>query len=70
MKSLVFISIAMSVFFMTTAAGDAFDLDSFEPSIASLYFQLIVWISLGPMLRTIRIDDINFEVYKENVSVT
>ena len=69
-KSLVFVSIAMSVFFMTTAAGDAFDLDSFEPSIASLYFQLIVWISLGTMLRTLRIDDINFEVYKEDVSVT
>ncbi len=69
-KSLVFVSIAMSVFLMTTAAGDAFDLDSFEPSIASLYFQLIVWISLGTMLRTLRIDDINFEVYKEDVSVT
>lgn len=69
-KSLVFLSIAMSVFFMTTAAGDAFDLDSFEPSIASLYFQLIVWISLGTMLRTLRVDDINFEVYKEDVSVT
>ncbi len=69
-KSLVFMSIAMSVFFTTIAAGDVFDLDSFEPSIASLYFQLIVWISLGTMLRTLRIDDINFEVYKEDVSVT
>lgn len=69
-KSLVYMSIAMSVFFMTTAAGDAFDLDSFEPSIASLYFQLILLISIGNRLRTLRIENINFEVYKEDVLVT
>ena len=69
-KTLVFVSIAMSVFLMTTAAGDVFDLDSFEPSIASLYFQLIVWISLGTMFRSLRIDDINFEVYKNDVPAT
>lgn len=69
-KSLVFVSIAMSVFFMTTAAGDQFDLDSFEPSLVSLYFQLIVWISIGTMFRILRIENMNFEVYKEDVSVT
>ena len=36
----------MSVFFMTRAAGDAFDLDSLEPSLLSWYLQLIVWDEL------------------------
>ncbi len=55
---------------MTVAAGDEFDLDSFEPSLVSLYFQLIVWISIGTMFRVLRIENMNFEVYKEDVSVT
>ena len=70
LRSLVYLSIAMSLFFMTIAAGDGFDLDSFQPSLVSLYFQSIAMISIGNKLRTLKIDDINFDVYKEDVSVT
>ncbi len=70
LKSQIYAGIAMSVIFMTVAAGDVFDMDSLEPSLMSLYFQSIAWISIGSKLRTLRIENIDFDVYKEDVSVT
>lgn len=68
-KSLVFVSIGASIFIMVTAGINEFDLDYLEPSIMSLYLQLIALVSVGTTLRTLRIEDINFDVYKEDVSV-
>ena len=69
-KSLVFVSIGASIFIMVTAGINEFDLDYLEPSIMSIYLQLIALVSVGATLRTLRIEDINFDVYKEDVSVT
>ena len=69
-KSLVFVSIGASIFIIVAAVINEYDLDYLEPSIMSLYLQLIALVSLGTLLRTLRIEDINFDVYKEDVSVT
>ncbi len=70
LKSLLFVSMAMSVFFMTTAADDIWDLDFLDASLLSLYFQVIAFLSIGHVLRTLRVGDMDFEVYKEDVPVT
>lgn len=69
-KSLAFVSIGVSIFIMVTAGINEFNLDYLEPSAMSLYLQLIAWVSVGTTLRALRIEDINFDVYKEDVSVT
>lgn len=69
-KSLVFVSIGASIFIMVTAGINEFELDYLEASAMSLYLQLIALVSVGTTLRTLRIEDINFDVYKEDVSVT
>jgi len=66
-KSLVFVSIVASAFLITFKAINEFNLDYFEPVFMSLYFQFIIFIGLGYMLRKQHIEDINFEVYKADV---
>ena len=69
-RSLVFVSIGASIFIIITAVINQFNLDYLEPSIMSLYLQLIALASVGTTLRALRIEDIDFDVYKEDVSVT
>lgn len=68
--TLVTISIVASLFIMLQQAMNMFDLDHFEAVFLSLYLQLIAWVSLGHMLRSYPIEDINFEVYKKDASMT
>ena len=65
LTSFFFVSMAMSVFWMTQAADDLYDLDFLDATIMSLYFQLLVFLSLGHSLRNMRLEDINFDLYKE-----
>ena len=67
-KSSAFISIAVSLFLMIMEVVDNFNLDYLEPSIMSLYLQIILLMGLGFMLRIQRIENMDFEVYKEDAS--
>lgn len=67
LKSMCFVSIAMGIFFMTTAADDIYELDFLDASLLSLYFQVIAFMSIGHILRSLRVEDINFEVYKDEL---
>lgn len=66
LKSLLYISMALSVFIAMTAADDMYNLDSVDAAMISVYFQAIALLSLGYMLRSIKPDEINFDVYKNN----
>ena len=68
-KSMLFVSMAMSVYFMTAAADDIYDLDFLDASLLSLYFQIIAFLSVGHMLRSLKLDDINFDVYKNDTAI-
>ncbi len=68
-KSLVFMSIAASMFLIIIEAVNELTLDFLEPVLVSVYFQLIIFIGLGAMLRAIRIENLDFEVYKKDVSI-
>ena len=70
LTSLLYCSIALSVFFVTAAADDMYDIDFLDAILMSVYFQAVVWMSLGYLLRNIRIEDIDFDVYKSDVAVT
>lgn len=63
-KQLVFISIVATLFIVITVILNALDLRHFNTTAMSLYFQMIAVIAL----RTLRIDSINFEVYKKDPS--
>jgi hypothetical protein len=65
LHSFFYISMAMSVFWMTQAADDLYDLDFLDATIMSIYFQLLVLLSIGHILRNMRLEDINFDLYKE-----
>lgn len=66
LHSFLYLSMALSVFWITQAIDDVFDLDFLDATIMSLYFQLIVFLSIGHVLRNMRLEDMNFDVYKNS----
>ena len=68
LKSILYVSMAMSIYFMTAAADDVYDLDFLDASLLSLYFQIIASVSIGHMLRSMRLEDMDFEVYRNDIT--
>jgi len=64
-KSLVFISISASVFLMVTLSIKEYQLDNLAPLAMTLYLQAIALFSLGNAIGSIKVDEINFDAYKE-----
>ena len=62
--SMTYVSIAVSVFLAVQMLINMFDLDFLEKSIMSVYCQLIVWASVGSRLKQLKIENIDFDVYK------
>lgn len=62
--SMTYISIAVSIFLSVQMLVNMFQLDFLEKSIMSVYCQLIVWVSLGSRLKQLKLENINFDVYK------
>ena len=60
----------MSIYEIYPYTLDDFDIDFLDSTIMSAYFQGVVWISLGYMMHSVRIEDIDFDVYKNDVAVT
>ncbi len=69
LKSLLYISMALSVFIAITAADDMYKLDFVDAAIMSIYFQAISLLSLGYTLRSIKPGEIDFDVYKNDAAV-
>lgn len=69
LTSLLLMSMAMSVYFMTQTADDAFDLDYLDAPLMSLYFQVIVIVSIGFLMRSLKLEDIDFAVYTDGTSM-
>ncbi|MDE2701028.1 MAG: hypothetical protein OXI23_19325 [Gemmatimonadota bacterium] len=63
-QQMVFMSIAATTFMAIEVVLASLDLRDLQPTVMSLYFQLIAVICL----RTLRIDNINFAVYKGDPS--
>lgn len=68
LKSLLYVSMALSVFIAIAAADDLYDLDFIGATILSIYFQVIALLSLGFVMRSIDPDEIDFDVYKSDAA--
>ncbi len=68
LKSLLYVSMALSVFIAITAADDMHSLDAGDAVILSVYFQAIALVSLGYTLNSIKPDEIDFDVYKNDAA--
>ena len=69
LKSLIYVSMALSVFIAITAADDVYNVDAVDALIMSVYFQSIALFSLGYTLRNLKLDEIDFDVYKNDAAV-
>lgn len=63
--SMLYVSIGMSLYMFTTECIDTYELDRLSPAAMSLYCQLIAVASLSSMLNALRLDRLDFEVYRE-----
>lgn len=66
LTSFVFISIVMSVFYLVTLADRVYDLDFLDAFLLSIYFQVIALGSTGYVIHCMKLEDINFDVYKDD----
>jgi hypothetical protein len=64
LQSMVSVSMFLSLFLIANSAVEFYQLSYLEIIINSIYFQVIAFFGIGGMLRTIRLDNINFDVYK------
>jgi hypothetical protein len=63
--SLAYVSIGVSVFLGVQMLMKIYDLKYLNTAVMSIYCQLILWASVGNKLKKIRIEDIDFSVYKD-----
>ena len=68
LRSFAYLSITMSVFTMLNAADQRYDLDYLDAALLSIYFQVVVCLSLGYILRCKSLTDLNFEGYRADDS--
>ena len=64
-KSILLTSIAVSIFLASQMLINMFQADFIEPIIMSLYCQIIAWGSILARLNSMKLEDIDFSVYKE-----
>lgn len=67
-KSSVFTSIGMSIFLTTADAADRYGLEIFDPPIVSIFMQLCVLFGIGLSFRTLKVEAMDFEVYKDDTA--
>ena len=63
-KSLLYMSIAVSAYVVVVVTVDTLELMYVSATLMSIYCQAIAFISPGIPLHTVRIDEIDFEVYR------
>ena len=68
LRSFAYLSITMSVFTMLNAADQRYDLDYLDAALLSIYFQVVACLSLGYLLRSQSLTDLNFDVYRADDS--
>jgi hypothetical protein len=70
LQSMVSVSMFLSLFLIANSAVEFYQMEYIEIMINSIYFQVIAYLGIGGMLRTIRLENINFDVYKTDKAVT
>jgi len=69
-KSVTHVSIYVSLFIIAHLVIRHFDIPFIEIMINSIYFQLVIFLGIGAMLNQVKVEELNFDVYKSDNSVT
>ena len=64
-QSLVFISISASIFLMVSLSIKEYQLHSLAPLAMTIYLQVIALFSLSNSIGSIKVDELNFDLYKK-----
>lgn len=64
LESFIFISIFMTIYLMMHSWVNIYEFNNLEVLINSLYFQVLALFSIGAILGRLKVEKINFEVYK------
>lgn len=66
-RSLVYISIGVSIFLSVQMLIKIYGLNDLKVSVMSIYCQLILWASVGIRLNQLKLENIDFSVYKKEM---
>ena len=67
--SMVYVSIGVSIFLGVHMLIKIYDISYIKPSVMSIYCQLILWASVGNRLKQLKLENIDFSVYKEQAEI-
>ena len=67
-RSYTSVSILVSIFFIINRCVDYYSLDIWEPLLNSLYWQSVLLLSTGAMLKITKLEEVNYDVYKSNTT--
>lgn len=68
LESFVFISIFMTIYLMLHSWVNIYELNNLEVLINSLYFQVLALFSIGALLGRLKVEKINFDVYRADTT--
>lgn len=68
-KSLAHVSIYVSLFLIAHLTIKHFSIPYLEIMINSIYFQLVIFLGIGAMLKKIKVEELNFDVYKRDAAL-
>ncbi|GAB4201492.1 MAG: hypothetical protein Tsb002_38100 [Wenzhouxiangellaceae bacterium] len=68
LHSMVMVSIVISLLFITEVIDDLYSLDAFEASLISVFFQTVVYLGVGVVMKQFRLEDIDFSGYRDDAS--
>lgn len=60
------VCIAMNAFFIITVIGELNDISAYKASIMSIYCQLLILLTLVIQSKSLRVEDLNFDVYRSD----
>ena len=67
-KSMTMQSIVVSLFLTSLLAMEKFKLEQFDGTAFSLYWQLLAILGIGHLLKSIKVEEIDFSFYKANAA--
>jgi len=68
LQSMLNVSMLISVFIALKVAADVWKVESLDAVFMSLYWQAIGLLSIGYILRTVRVEDLDLEVYRDQAT--
>ena len=68
-NSMIYVSIGVSIFLGAQMLIKIYDMSYLKPSVMSIYCQLILWASVGNRLKQLKLENIDFSVYKEQAEI-